>query len=446
MHRLLTRLASTTQKVHAAGIHTTASRAAITRFNMPAMSPTMTEGTIHSWKLKEGDSFAAGDLLLELETDKAQIDVEAPEDGVLAKILLKEGEKAPVNSMIALLAEEGDDISNVEIPKDDGAAPAAAEQSQESAAPAEPEVQPSKAAAAPTTPMDHHDLDTSKLKKPLSPAVLSLVLKHHIKDLDKIKASGPGGRILKGDVLAHLGMIAPKPMPKFNNSAAPPRDQIVFAKPAEAKIVKDEAPLPTFISKRVALDSLLQLRGALNAAQHGTSVSVNDFIAKAAARALQDVTKPASSSMVSGSTGIVHHTQVSSFASSYKGGQFKVFHLAEPSYDFITDSYSASKPYTLNVTATKRVDGGAKKSQGDDMLDLISYLGNEKPKAAPRAVGLTSEDVRLDFAKQPQNQVIHQVEMKLEGGAPGKILNDAKAAVFFDRLEHYVKNPSELVV
>lgn len=62
--------------------------AAITRFNLPAMSPTMTEGTIHKWMKKEGDSFAAGDVLLELETDKAQIDVEAAEDGVLAKIVV----------------------------------------------------------------------------------------------------------------------------------------------------------------------------------------------------------------------------------------------------------------------------------------------------------------------------------------------------------------------
>lgn len=71
------------------GFHTSANRLAITRFNLPAMSPTMTEGTIHQWKKKEGDSFSAGDVLLELETDKAQIDVEAAEDGVLAKIVVR---------------------------------------------------------------------------------------------------------------------------------------------------------------------------------------------------------------------------------------------------------------------------------------------------------------------------------------------------------------------
>lgn len=88
--------------------------------------------------------------------------------------------------------------------------------------------------AATVAPISHHDIDTSKLKKPLSPAVYSLVLKYGIKDIDSIKASGNGGRILKGDVLAHLGLIKPKPAPKPTLSVAPPRDQIVFAKVSES--------------------------------------------------------------------------------------------------------------------------------------------------------------------------------------------------------------------
>jgi pyruvate/2-oxoglutarate dehydrogenase complex dihydrolipoamide acyltransferase (E2) component len=94
------------------------------------------------------------------------------------------------------------------------------------------EEKPAAAAAATpaVSPISHHDVDTSKLSKPLSPAVLSLVLKYGIKDVDSIKASGNGGRILKGDVLAHLGLIKPKPAPKATLSIAPPRDQIVFAK------------------------------------------------------------------------------------------------------------------------------------------------------------------------------------------------------------------------
>jgi pyruvate/2-oxoglutarate dehydrogenase complex dihydrolipoamide acyltransferase (E2) component len=112
-----------------------------------------------------------------------------------------------------LLAEEGDDLSNIEIPKDEPAQAAPVEEKKA-------EEKPATAPATPVEPIDHHDLDTSKVQKPLSPAVLSLLL----------KPTGPGGRLLKGDVLGHLGLINYKAPPPFAKTAAPPRDQIVFAK------------------------------------------------------------------------------------------------------------------------------------------------------------------------------------------------------------------------
>ncbi len=87
---------------------------------MPALSPTMTEGNIATWRVKEGEKFSAGDVLLEIETDKATMDVEAQEDGILMKIMQGDGSKSvQVGSRIAVLAEEGDDISSLEIPKDE---------------------------------------------------------------------------------------------------------------------------------------------------------------------------------------------------------------------------------------------------------------------------------------------------------------------------------------
>jgi pyruvate/2-oxoglutarate dehydrogenase complex dihydrolipoamide acyltransferase (E2) component len=130
----------------------------------------------------------------------------------------------PVNTTIALLAEEGDDLSNIEIPADEPKEAAPAEEKKAEEAPAAPAV------STPSESIDHHDIDTSKLKKPLSPAVLSLLLKHGIKDVSSVKPTGPGGRLLKGDVLGHLGLIDYKAPPPFANTAAPPRDQIVFAK------------------------------------------------------------------------------------------------------------------------------------------------------------------------------------------------------------------------
>ncbi|KAJ2740085.1 hypothetical protein GGI20_005994, partial [Coemansia sp. BCRC 34301] len=83
---------------------------------MPALSPTMTEGGIARWEKKEGESFSAGDLLLQIETDKAQMDVEAQDDGVLVKILAPDGTlNVAVNSPIAITAEEGDDLASIDI-------------------------------------------------------------------------------------------------------------------------------------------------------------------------------------------------------------------------------------------------------------------------------------------------------------------------------------------
>ncbi|KAG1445934.1 hypothetical protein G6F56_009740 [Rhizopus delemar] len=399
------------------------------------MSPTMTEGTIHKWMKKEGDSFAAGDVLLELETDKAQIDVEAAEDGVLAKIILQDGSKAPVNTLIALVAEEGDDISSVEIPQEQAVKETPKEKVEEK--------KTSEVKGPVVSPISHHDVDTSKLKKPLSPAVLSLVLKYGIKDLGSIKPSGYGGRILKGDVLAHLGLIAPKPAPKPTFTAAPPRDQIIFAKtekPAAAEEKKVEVP-PTFISKQVIADDLFDLRSTLNE-QHGTHVAVNDFIAKAAERALQDVT----SKVTKSSKSVIYNTVASSFADNkkYKGGEFKVFHLAEPSYDFITDSYHPSKPYVLTVDRTQTIVSEKVQSKDQEMVDLIGYLGGQVEKKESRNIRLTTQDATLDFTKQEKKHR-YNVQVKLDGGVPGKILNDPKAAAFLDRVEYYVRHPNELV-
>lgn len=160
------------------------------------MSPTMNEGGISSWKKKEGESFIAGDVLLEIETDKATIDVEAQEDGVMGKIIVPDGAKnIPVGQLIALLAEEGDDISNLEIPKPKPAAAKPDETPKSEAAPPPPP--PSPAPPRPAKHIEH--------SRPLFPSVSRLLQEHDIPNLEKIKGTGVRGMLTKGDVLAYLG-------------------------------------------------------------------------------------------------------------------------------------------------------------------------------------------------------------------------------------------------
>lgn len=185
-------------------------------FMMPAMSPTMTEGNIASWKVKEGDSFSTGDVLLEIETDKASMDVEAQEDGIMAKIFAQDGAKSvQVGTRIAVIAEAGDDLSSLSIPEDTSSPSKSAADNVEKAA---KEQETSYPAMKGTPENKRPDRDRPKTspqgpgqnpKYPLYPAVQALILANHIPESDvmKIQATGPGNRLLKGDVLAYLGSI-----------------------------------------------------------------------------------------------------------------------------------------------------------------------------------------------------------------------------------------------
>jgi len=172
---------------------------------MPALSPTMTEGNIANWHVKEGDSFSAGDVLLEIETDKATMDVEAQDDGVMFKIMAQSGSKAvQVGTRIAVVAESGDDLSSLELPADE-------QQPQQASAPKqepkkeEPASKPTETSAQRVASTELH-----AVRYPLLPSVGHIVKERGLseEDLSKVKPTGPGGRLLKGDVLAYVGTIS----------------------------------------------------------------------------------------------------------------------------------------------------------------------------------------------------------------------------------------------
>ncbi|KAM0750278.1 single hybrid motif-containing protein [Meredithblackwellia eburnea MCA 4105] len=185
-------------------LHQSSQHHAVTSFAMPAMSPTMTEGTLQEWKLKQGDKFAAGDVLLSIETDKATIDVEAQDDGVMGKIIVENGTSGvQVGSIIALLAEEGDDISNLEVPSSSASASTSAAPSEPTPSPTpSPSPSPSPPAPKPSTSHGH-----PTHSRPLLPSVLRLLTIHGITDTSSIKPTGFKGGLTKGDVLAFVGEI-----------------------------------------------------------------------------------------------------------------------------------------------------------------------------------------------------------------------------------------------
>ena len=188
---------------------------------MPAMSPTMTEGGLATWKVKEGQSFAAGDVLLEIETDKATMDVEAQEDGIMAKIVVQEGAKAvPVGKTIAMLAEEGDDISNVEVPAEESSSSPAPQKQESSSSSSAPSTTPSAPAddpqkkktnqESPAGSPQHPAAHAPDLGRQLFPSVSRLLIENNVSaaDAKSIKGTGLRGMLTKGDVLAYLGKVS----------------------------------------------------------------------------------------------------------------------------------------------------------------------------------------------------------------------------------------------
>ncbi|MDF2142391.1 2-oxo acid dehydrogenase subunit E2 [Paenirhodobacter sp. CAU 1674] len=259
---------------------------------MPALSPTMEEGTLAKWLVKEGDSVSSGDILAEIETDKATMEFEAVDDGIVGKILVAEGTAGvKVNTPIAVLLEEGESADAAPAPK--AAAPAAAPAAAASPAPAAPKADGARVFASPLARRIAADKGL---------------------DLASIKGSGPHGRIVKADVEGSTA--APKaaaPAPAAPVASAPAAPAPVSAssvaklyegraytempldgmrKTIAARLTEAKQTIPHFYLRReVRLDALMAFRAELNSKleARGVKLSVNDFIIKACALALQAV-------------------------------------------------------------------------------------------------------------------------------------------------------------
>ena len=277
---------------------------------MPALSPTMTEGTLARWLKKQGESVKAGDVIAEIETDKATMEVEAVDEGVLGKILVADGtEGVKVNAPIAILVQEGEAV-----PDSAGPAPAPAA-APEAAKVAEQDAQAPKAGAA-ALASNGHDKGERIFASPLA----KRVARDTGVDLKAINGSGPNGRIVRADVEAAKtapaaaapapAAAAPEPTPAAKPAPAPvatraaaitaPHNLVphtTMRRVIAKRLTESKQSVPHFyLTMDIELDALLKLRGELNArsAKDGAGsfkLSVNDMVIKAAAIALRRVPK-----------------------------------------------------------------------------------------------------------------------------------------------------------
>ncbi|GBQ30581.1 pyruvate dehydrogenase complex dihydrolipoamide acetyltransferase [Acetobacter fabarum] len=258
---------------------------------MPALSPTMTEGKIARWLKKEGDTVNNGDVLAEIETDKATMEVEAIEDGIFGRILVPEGtEGVAVNTPIAIMVEEGEAVPDSAAPPATSAAPAPAPAQAGAVAPASAPVAPAAALQA-SRPAN---------RIVASPLARRIAAAKNV-DLSTLKGTGPNGRIVKRDVEAAAAQPAAAPKPGQQANAPLPTGasrtvpHTTMRKVIARRLSESKATIPHFyVSMDVELDALMALRSQLNALSHDEGqdafkLSVNDMLIKAAALALKQV-------------------------------------------------------------------------------------------------------------------------------------------------------------
>jgi len=290
---------------------------------MPALSPTMEEGNLSKWLVKEGDKIAPGDVIAEIETDKATMEVEAVDEGTIAKIVVPAGsEGVKVNALIAILAEEGEDVAAAA----KGAASAPQAEAKTEAPKEEPKPAEAKKEATPTTApapakAEQPAAVSNKGDRVFASPLARRIAKESGVDIAAVKGTGPHGRVVQRDVEAAVasgGAKATAPKAEAASAAAPKpmSDDAVLKlfeegtyeivphdgmrKTIARRLVESKQTVPHFyLTIDCELDALLALRSQINAASPmiktekgevpAYKLSVNDMVIKAAALALRDV-------------------------------------------------------------------------------------------------------------------------------------------------------------
>lgn len=411
---------------------------------MPALSPTMTEGKLAKWLKSEGDEVVAGDVIAEIETDKATMEVEAVDEGVLAKILVAEGTDAvPVNQMIAVLLEEDEEESALEGFTGDAPKAKAAPQATKAEAPAEAKTAPSQA------PTDEKPQNKTAERLFATPLARRIAAGQGL-DLSNIQGSGPNGRIVKADVEGATTKTANVPQAA---TALQGGDSIVEEVPHNGmrkviakRLSESKQTVPHFyLTVDCQLDSMLAARQRINDAANGDyKVSINDFIIKAVAMALKAF--PAANVAWSDDAMLQYKTSDISVA------------VATPDGGLITPIVRAAETKGLKEISTevKELAGRAKEGKlqpneyqgGSFSISNLGMYGIEEftaiinpPQACIMAVGA---GIRKPYADGDEVKI--GTFMRCTLSVDHRAVDGAIGAGFLAVFKRYIENPVEMIV
>ena len=435
---------------------------------MPALSPTMEEGTLAKWLVKEGDTISSGDIIAEIETDKATMEVEAVDEGTVAKLLVPAGtEGVKVNAVIAVLAEEGEDASSVKAPPS-GAAPKPADAPPKPAAGSpSPTVQSPAITQTVTTvtradtPLPSANAAGGRIKA--SPLARRIASMKGI-DLAAIAGTGPRGRIIKRDIEAAKPGAAP-----VAAAAAPAQpdglilpqilDDRVYApdsyelKPLDGmrktvakRLTTSFMQVPHFpLTIDLELDRLLASRTAINAAASGgVKVSVNDMLIKAAALALMD--EPDCNASYT-DKGIAYHKHANvSVAVAIDGGlitpvifEAETKGLAEISKE-MKDLASRARDRKLKP---QEYSGGTFSISNLGMFGIRNFASIiNPPEGMILSVGAGEKRAVVDA----KNNIVARTVMSITLTCDHRVIGGAEGAKWLQAFKRYVETPEAMLL
>jgi len=436
---------------------------------MPGLSPTMEEGTIANWLIKPGDKVASGDVVAEVQTDKAVLEWEAMDDGILAEIIIPQGGVAKVNMVTALLSSEPDEdlgdavdkakARNAEMqggsakPAEDETPPPPEKPDPSEVGGKEPEV-PFKTKPTTPTPPKPAPATTqaaapSTGNKRISPVAARMAMANGI-NLSDLAGTGPDGRVVKADVaraLANGGRRSPAPAgnpflrggkPDFEDIGLSPMRQVIGKRLLESK-----TSIPHFyVTERILMDRLIELRAGLNA-NEGVKISFNDLILKATALTL------------------VQHPQVNA---TFDGQTIRRWNTADISVavaipdGLITPIIRGAEGLTLSqINATmrdlaKRATAGRLQPDeyqgGSFSLSNLGMFGIEEFDAvinAPQAAILAVGGIKHE-AVVVNGELRAGKTMRVTISADHRVVDGADAAKFLQDLRVLLENPASLML
>ncbi|KAF4454684.1 dihydrolipoamide acetyltransferase component pyruvate dehydrogenase complex [Fusarium austroafricanum] len=416
---------------------------------MPALSPTMQAGNIGAWQKKPGDSISPGDVLVELETDKAQMDFEFQEEGVIAKILKEAGEKdVPVGSPIAVLVEEGTDIAafekfSIEDAGGDAAKPAAPKKEEKSESKSE-SASASTPAPEPQQYQSQGRLQTALDREPNISAAAKRVAREKGISIDGLKGTGKNGQITEEDVKKALST------PAVSAPGATYEDIPIsgMRKTIANRLIESTQTNPHFyVTSSISVSKLLKLRQALNSSADGKyKLSVNDFLIKAIAVASRKVPQ-VNSSWRDGNIRQFSNVDVSVAVSTPTG-------LITPIVTGVESRGLEAISGQVKSLAKKARDGKLKPEEYQGGTISISNMGMNPavdhftavinpPQAAILAVGTTK---KVAIPAENEAGVEFDDQITLTASFDHKVVDGAVGAEWIKELKQVIENPLELLL